>query len=66
MVKTVSRVEAARIAVALDVPTLDEAAHLAALLEGHVGVFKVGLELFRPTGPKPCTGSGRTARCSWT
>lgn len=52
MVKPIRRVEAARIAVALDVPTLDEAAHLAALLEGHVGVFKVGLELFGAYGPE--------------
>lgn len=40
-----------RIAVALDVPTLDEADGLAARLAGHVGVFKVGLELFAAHGP---------------
>lgn len=40
-----------RIAVALDVPTLDEAERLAARLAGRVGVFKVGLELFGAHGP---------------
>lgn len=44
-------VGAERIAVALDVPTLDEAERLAAALAGHVGVFKVGLELFSAHGP---------------
>lgn len=43
---------AARIAVALDVPTLDEAERLAAALAGRVGWFKVGLELFVAHGPE--------------
>lgn len=37
--------------VALDVPSLDEARDLAASLQGHVGWFKVGLELFSEHGP---------------
>lgn len=41
-----------RLAVALDVETLDEAEGLAARLSGHVGVFKVGLELFSAHGPE--------------
>jgi orotidine-5'-phosphate decarboxylase len=40
-----------RLIVALDVATLDEAVALAARLEGHVGWFKVGLELFVAHGP---------------
>ncbi len=40
-----------RIIVALDVPTLGEAEQLAASLVGHVGWFKVGLELFSAHGP---------------
>jgi orotidine-5'-phosphate decarboxylase len=40
-----------RIVVALDVPSLEEAVALAARLEGHVGWFKVGLELFVAHGP---------------
>lgn len=40
-----------RIAVALDVDTLDEACVLAQQLTGHVGWFKVGLELFGSYGP---------------
>lgn len=48
---TASRVGADRIAVALDVETVDEAEALAATLAGHVGVFKVGLELFGAHGP---------------
>lgn len=35
----------------LDVPTVAEAAKLVALLRNHVGVFKVGLELFTAEGP---------------
>jgi orotidine-5'-phosphate decarboxylase len=35
----------------LDVPDLQEAARLVALLAGHVGVFKLGLELFVAAGP---------------
>jgi orotidine-5'-phosphate decarboxylase len=49
---TRTRVGAERIAVALDVPTLDEAEALAAALAGHVAVFKVGLELFSGHGPE--------------
>jgi orotidine-5'-phosphate decarboxylase len=40
------------IAVALDVPTLDEAVELAAELKGLVAVCKVGLELFSSHGPE--------------
>jgi orotidine-5'-phosphate decarboxylase len=40
-----------RLVVALDVPTLDEAAGLARALAGEVGWFKVGLELFASHGP---------------
>jgi orotidine-5'-phosphate decarboxylase len=40
-----------RLAVALDLPTLDEAAALARRLEGRVGTFKIGLELFVAAGP---------------
>lgn len=35
----------------LDVPTLDEARRYVSLLKNHVGIFKVGLELFIKTGP---------------
>ncbi len=45
------QVGAERIAVALDVETLDDAERLASRLAGHVGVFKVGLELFSAHGP---------------
>ncbi len=41
-----------RIAVALDLPSLDEALALAARVAPHVGVFKVGLELFVRHGPE--------------
>ena len=41
-----------RLAVALDVPTLDEAEELARRLAGEVGWFKVGLELFSAHGPQ--------------
>jgi orotidine-5'-phosphate decarboxylase len=40
-----------RIIVALDVPTLDAAEALARQLDGEVGWFKVGLELFTAHGP---------------
>jgi orotidine-5'-phosphate decarboxylase len=40
-----------RIVVALDVPTLRQAEDLAGALVGHVGWFKVGLELFGAHGP---------------
>lgn len=36
----------------LDVPTLEDAKRYVALLCGHVGMFKVGLELFIRTGPE--------------
>jgi orotidine-5'-phosphate decarboxylase len=36
----------------LDLPTYDEAMSYVELLEGHVGIFKVGLELFISQGPK--------------
>lgn len=35
----------------LDVPSVDEAKRLVRLLSGHVGLFKVGLELFVRYGP---------------
>ncbi len=41
----------ARIVVALDLATLDEARELAAALAGEVGWLKVGLELFAAHGP---------------
>jgi len=41
-----------RVIVALDVPTLGEAEELASRLTGHVGWFKVGLELFGAEGPE--------------
>ncbi len=41
-----------RIAVALDVDDLEHAVALAAALKGHVGWFKVGLELFSAYGPE--------------
>ncbi|MBI9076731.1 MAG: orotidine-5'-phosphate decarboxylase [Desulfatibacillum sp.] len=40
-----------RIIFALDVPTLERASHYANLLALHVGMFKVGLELFAAEGP---------------
>jgi len=40
-----------RIVFPLDVPTLTEAERFIGLLRGHVGVFKVGLELFSAVGP---------------
>jgi orotidine-5'-phosphate decarboxylase len=39
-----------RLIVALDFSSADEAARLAALLQGHVGVFKIGLELVYADG----------------
>ena len=36
----------------LDVPTIDEAKHFIELLADHVGLFKVGLELFIRSGPE--------------
>lgn len=41
-----------RLIVALDVPDLDDAVALAERLAGHVGWFKVGLELFGAHGPE--------------
>ena len=41
-----------RIIFALDVPALDEAVRYARLLKDHVGLFKVGLELFVAGGPR--------------
>lgn len=40
---------------ALDVPNGNEAARFVALLEEHVGAFKVGLELFIASGAIPAT-----------
>jgi orotidine-5'-phosphate decarboxylase len=50
-----------RIAVALDVPTLDEAVGLARTLEGEVGWCKVGLELFAAHGPQAVAAVRRHA-----
>ncbi len=49
------------IAVALDVPTLDEAVELAAVLQGEVAVCKVGLELFGSHGPEAVRRIGEQA-----
>lgn len=38
--------------VALDVPTVEEVLELVRALRNHVGVFKVGLQLYTATGPK--------------
>jgi orotidine-5'-phosphate decarboxylase len=48
--KTLVRSARDRLIVALDVPTLDEAQSLAEKLSEHVGVFKVGLELYARHG----------------
>lgn len=40
-----------RIIFALDVPSLDQASHYVRLLAPHIGMFKVGLELFAAEGP---------------
>lgn len=40
-----------RIIFALDVPGLDEAKRFTSLLKDHVGMFKIGLELFVACGP---------------
>ncbi len=49
MTQALSPVE--RLVVALDVPTAGEALDLAHRLRGHVGMLKVGLELFCAEGP---------------
>lgn len=41
-----------RIIFALDVPGVDEAARFVDLLKDHVGMFKIGLELFVACGPQ--------------
>jgi orotidine-5'-phosphate decarboxylase len=41
-----------RIIFALDVPNHDEAEKFIWMLDGHVGAFKVGLELFTAVGPE--------------
>lgn len=41
-----------RLILALDVPTIDGATGLLDSVEGHVGVIKVGLELFTACGPR--------------
>ncbi len=41
-----------KIIVALDVNTLKEVEHLLDILSPHVGIFKVGMELFYSCGPK--------------
>ena len=47
----------------LDVPSRKEAEHFIKLLSGHIGMFKVGLELFIQSGPdivEMIHGSGDT------
>lgn len=39
----------------LDVPSVDQAKALVSQLDGHVGMFKIGLELFVSTGPSLVT-----------
>ena len=41
-----------RIIFPLDLPSADKALHYVRLLKGHVGVFKIGLELFTACGPQ--------------
>lgn len=41
-----------KIIIALDVNTLKEVEHLLDILSPHVGIFKVGMELFYSCGPK--------------
>lgn len=41
-----------RLIIALDVDTVQEAESLVARLQGHVGVFKVGMQLFNSEGPE--------------
>ena len=48
---TPERPDRERLIVALDVPTADAAFELARRLSGHVGMFKIGLELFVAEGP---------------
>ncbi len=43
---------AERIIFPLDLPTLDEALGFVRVLKGHVGLFKIGLELFVREGPR--------------
>ncbi len=45
--------------VALDVPELDQAVELARRLEGQVGFYKVGLELFGAHGPEAVRAIGK-------
>jgi orotidine-5'-phosphate decarboxylase len=40
-----------RLIVALDLPSLDEALHLADRIAPHIGLLKIGLELFSRCGP---------------
>ena len=42
---------ASRVALALDVPDLDVARRLIEQTREHIGVFKIGLELFTAVGP---------------
>lgn len=48
--KALARSAKDRLIVALDVPTVDDAARLAEKLSEHVGIFKVGLELYARHG----------------
>lgn len=50
------------IIVALDVPDLDDAVDLARRLQGEVGAFKVGLELFGAHGPEAVRRIGEFGR----
>ena len=51
-----------RLAVALDVPGLDEARGLIARLSGAAGWLKVGAELFTAAGPAAVEAAGRDSR----
>jgi orotidine-5'-phosphate decarboxylase len=51
MMTTAAREARDRLIVAVDVPTFEAAVKLTASIRDHVGVFKVGLELFCTEGP---------------
>ena len=40
-----------RLIVALDLPSADAASRMAEKVQGHVGMFKIGFELFSAEGP---------------
>ncbi|MGH9435690.1 MAG: orotidine-5'-phosphate decarboxylase [Terriglobia bacterium] len=49
--ESASRAARSRLIVALDLPTADAASRMAERLQDHVGMFKVGFELFSAEGP---------------